>query len=409
MTIETLQAQQIFSRLMIEAIDLRRLHSVPCGAQALFGEPMANGGGTKYVPDSEVIEFDVRKGNRGISTFVHRGLLAKPLNKPAHVSGNFTSIARTFPLLHDTGLVTAAQLLKRVFGEPPGAPLTQFERARRNARTVFEDIVIDHLYAQEYSAWQMIKTGKMDLIYGTSSNDEKIDTKRDTDHTFKCSASWATAGTDLLGDIDTAGTLLIEDASVPLDVMVVGANIPGYIAKNTAVQTYANLVAAGTTGFALIYFGANNKPEARFNHMIANGFIPICKITTEKGRTVNVFRYEGGYVDSGGTFHYYVGDKEAIFFSSTAACDRYFGPPEKLPPTRQQVADWDEIFGFSPENIDLPPNIAATPRVIDPVEFSCDVRRNPDNTAFELTVQAAPMFVTRDTDYFAYIADVTAP
>lgn len=408
MALETLTAAQYFSRIMVEGIDDRRLIKAPCGGQALFGEPMGNGGQTRYAPDSEVIEFDVRKGNRGISTFVKRGTYSQPINKPKHVSGNFTSLARTFPLLLDSGIVTADQLLKRVHSESPYMPLTQWERARRHCGEVFEDIVLDHIYAMEYSAWQMIKTGKMDLVYNTSDANEKIDTKRTATHTFTVSASWATAGTSILGDVDSVCTLGVVDAGRPYDVMVVGSNTPGYIQKNTDILALAGIRGAGASGFDLIYFGNNNPVPAKLNYLVGNGYTPICQLKTPMGRVVNVMTYEGTYVRSGSTT-YYVTAKEAVFFHSDAACDRYFGPYEKLPPTQQMVADWNEIFGFSPENISLPPNLIATDRVVDPMAFSCDVRRTPDNKAFEVAVQAAPMFVTRDTDSFAYIADVTAP
>jgi len=406
MNTETLAAQSLFSRLMIEGIDLSKLLAVPCGFQSLFGPPMGNGGRTRYVTDSRAIDVDVRKGNRGFSTPLHRGIVGKAMNKPKHVSGKFTSFARTFPLLHDTGLVTADQLLERVFDEEPWQPLTQFARAQRNARDVVADIVLDHIYWMEYAAVQMVKTGKMDLIYGTSSSDERIDTKRDSNHTYTAPASWATAGTSILDHLDSMATLIIEDANKVPDVLIVGGSVPGYLAANTEIQTYANLKAAGTAGFSIVWFGDNYVVEPRFAHMIANGFNPLCKVITKKGRKINIFTYEGNYVVSGSST-YYMGADEVVMMSSKAACDRYFGPPEKLTPTQQMQADWNSLFGFDPENIQLPPNIDATPEVIDRRCFSCDVRRNEQNTAFEVSVQAAPMYVTRDTDAFVYCADVT--
>ena len=409
MTIETLTASQNFSRLMIAGIDTRRINSAPAGGLCLFGEAMGNGGGTAYVPDSEVIEFDVRKGNRGISSYIHRGVVGKPMNKAIHESGNFTTLARTFPLLADSGIVSAAQLLKRVFNENPYEPLDQYTRARRHCSLILEDIVLDHIYAMERSAWQMIKTGKMDLIFDTSDTNEQIDTKRDTDHTYTVTASWATAGTDILGNIDTVCTLGVEDAGGAYDVMVVGSSIPGYLAANTAIKAYAGLNAAGTSGFELVWFGENAQPAARYQYLIDNGYNPICRLRTPMGRTLNVFTYEGTYVNSAGTTVYYLTANEAVWFRSNAACDRQFGPPEKLEPTEQMRADWDQIFGFNPDAIQLPPNIAASPGVIVPEAFSCDIMRTTDNKAYEIICQAAPIFTTRDTDAFAYCEDVTSP
>lgn len=408
MTNETLAAQQIFSRLMVAAIDTRRVKRAPCLFQSLFGGQMGNGGGTMYVPDSEVVEFDVVKGTRSLATPVHRGHVSRPLNKATHVSGNFTSLARTFPLLVEQGTVTAAQLLKRVFAESPGAPLSQWERARRHASAVFEGQILSILAWQELAAAQMVKTGKQSLIYGTSSADEMIDTKRTATHTpATVAASWATAATSILTQCDTICSLGQADAGSPFDTLIIGDDVNGYLINNDEIKAYANIKAAGTSGYEMVWYGANYEPESKYGFLIANGAVPICKLRTKKGRTLNVFRYEGTY-DLSGTPTSYVGAKEAIFFDSSAACDRFFGPAEKLSPTAQQVQDWAAMFGFMPTSPTLPPNIDATAGVIDSSEFSCDVRRNSENSAFELTTQAAPMYVTRETDKFAYIADVTA-
>lgn len=405
---ETLVAQQIFSRLMVANIDTRRIKKAPCLFQSLFGGQAGNGGGTMYVPDSEVVEFDVVKGTRLLATPVHRGHVSRPLNKAVHVSGNFTSLARTFPLLVEQGVVTAAQLLKRVFAESPGSPLSQWERARRHAAVVFESQILAILAWQELAAAQMVKTGKMSLIYGTTSADEMIDTKRVATHTpATVTASWATAGTSILAQCDTICSLGQADAGAPFDTLLVGDDVNGYIAANTEIQALANIKAAGTSGFEMVWYGANFNPDAKYNFIRKNGAVPICKLRTKKGREIGVFRYEGMY-NLNGTETPHIGAKEAIFFDVSAACDRFFGPAEKLSPTNQMILDWAEIFGFMPKNPTLPTNIDATEGVIDASEFSCDVRRNSENSAFELTTQAAPMYVTRETDKFAYIADVTA-
>lgn len=404
MTLETLTAAAIFSRLMIEPIDQRLQDRVPVGFQSFFGPQ--NGGREKFVLDSEVMEFDVRKGNRGISTFVHRGIYGEALNKPKHVGEKFTSLARTFPLLHDTGLVTAAQLNKRTFNESPYMPLTQFERAQKNAKQIAEDIINDFIYGMEYSAAQMIKTGKMDLIYNTSSSDEQLDTKRDSDHTFTVTASWATAGTSILDSIDSMATLVIQDSNQTPDFCIAGYSIPGYLAANTEILALAGVRGAGTSGFSLIYFGDNFKPDAKYQRLIDSGFTPICLLLTKMGRRIALFTYEKTYVRSASTT-YYMGAKEFILGSTSAMCDRMFGPPEKLDPTDQMVKDWDQLFGYSPESPQMPPNVE-NPGVLNPLAFSCDVMRAPGNKAYEINVQAAPVYITRDTDAFVYCADVTS-
>jgi hypothetical protein len=408
MTTETLVTAQNFSRFMLQAVDLRKFTRTPTGGQCLFGEPMGNGGGSMFIPDGEVIEIDIRKGSSRNAAYIPRGMVHDVQNRAKYTAGKFTTLARTFPLIADTGVVSQNELLKRCFGEPVyGSTWTQNDRARKNASTIVERILCDHIVTQEISAWQMIKTGKLDLISGATSA-QQIDTKRESSHTYTVTASWATAGTKILDSCDLVLNLGQKDAGVAYDTMVVGSDVVGYLWANTEILTVANLKGAGTSGFSIVWFGSNFQPDARYTHMIANGYLPICQLRTKMGRTINVFSYDKTY-NNGSTDVYFVTAKEAIFFSSKAQCDRYYGPAEMLPPTDQMVKDLDTLFGWgmgTPSYI--PEQVDATPGVVRPDGFFVDVQRGGKNSLYEINVQSTYMQFTTETDAFAYIADVTA-
>lgn len=54
-------------------------------------------------------------------------------------------------------------------------------------------------------------------------------------HKTMHSASWATASTDIIGDIEKAVALIEENSGVTPDTMIVGANVLGYLRKNTGI------------------------------------------------------------------------------------------------------------------------------------------------------------------------------
>lgn len=401
MQYETPIAMDQLTRFFVETLDLTNLRAVPHGMQSFFGNP-ATGGRTRFVTDAKTLEFDVRDGVQDVTTLVHRGTTGQLLNKAKLTGGRFTSFNRAFPLGEDEGIVSADQLLERGFGEGVGnlAIATRIDRMRNLSRDLLFEMVRRAIRTQEVLAWQMIRTGKMDTIIGTSNSDEQIDTKRKSANTLTRSGDWATAATDIIGDIDSACDLVIKNGGLTPDAMIVGSLTPKYLEDNTAIKARAAVMGAGTSGFDVTWIGENVKVGPQFQRMVDNGFNPIARIRTYKGRTVTVFTYEGGYVSSS-TFYPFVAEDAAVFFSSQARCDRYFGPAERLPLTAQDRADYAEIFGFMPEATPMPPNVPSSD-VIAPAEFYFDARRSQDGKSLILRAQWAPVYVTVDTNAFVY-------
>lgn len=389
----------ILTRYMVETLDLTNLIQVPRGFQSFFGNP-ATGGKTRFSTDAKTVEFDVRDGQQGISTLIHRGIVSQPLNKTMLVGGKFTSFNRAFPLAEEEGIISADQILERAFGESTISTLTRRDRMRELALDIASEMIRRAVRTQEILAAQMVRTGKMDTIIGTSSSNEQIDTKRASAHTMSPSASWATPSTSILTDLDSAITLGIR-AGYQIDGVVVGSLIPGYVYNNTEIKAFAGIAGANTSGYEVAYIGENVKVEDKFSRFVANGFVPFARFRTPMGRTITMFTYEGGYVASS-TFYPFITTDHAIFFSSAARCDRYFGPPETLPMSEQSRADYADIFGFAPEVTPAPANVGGVGDVIRPDEFFFDVRRASDQKSLIVRCQYAPMYITTDTNAFVY-------
>ncbi len=389
----------ILTRYMVETLDLTNLVTVPRGFQSFFGNP-ATGGKTRFSTDAKTLEFDVRDGQQGITTLVHRGIVSQPLNKDMLIAGKFTSFNRAFPLGEEEGIISADQVLERVYGESTISTKTRRDRMRELAMELRDEMIRRAIRTQEILACQMLRTGKMDTIIGTTDTTEQIDTKRHTAHTMSPSAAWNIAGTHINVDCDTAFDLGLRDGYM-IDGCIIGSDIPAYLRGNTDLKAEAALAGAETSGFSTVWIGENVKVGAQFQRMIDNGFTAVARIRTPKGRTITFFTYEGGYIASS-TFYPFLQTDGAIFFDSRARCDRYFGPPEMLPTTEQARADYADIFGFAPESGEMPPNVFGVGDVIRPDEFYFDVRRALDNKSLIVRSQYAPMYITTDTNAFVF-------
>ncbi len=58
----------------------------------------------------------------------------------------------------------------------------------------------------------------------------------DVTHDLTASATWATAGTDILADIETMRRLIIQDSGEMPTTIWCGRSVPGYILKNTVIK-----------------------------------------------------------------------------------------------------------------------------------------------------------------------------
>ena len=112
--------------------------------------------------------------------------------------------------------------------------------------------------------------------------------------------------------------------------------------------------------------------------------------------------YIDGYDNSGGTFTKFIADDQVLMGSVDARCDRYFGPPERLPISNSDRELYMEYFGFS---LDAPPMpiIKASGNVIEPQMFHSDAYKSNDRKKITVRTQAAPILATTHTDAFGSI------
>lgn len=392
-----------YSRMMAQAFDERAFIGVPTGFLSWFGRP--GFGQTLFSPVASVVDIDIIRGNKKIAAMVPRGMISRTLGATQRDTSatKHSSFSRRFPLAIEEGAISADQLEFRGAGENPYAASDHMTRVRNLALSHHQEQVRRVVRMMEKLAAQSILEGKQDAIIGTSNTDEQYDFQRKTSHTATASADWDTATTDIIGDIEQACELIREDANVNPDFLLLSEEAVAGVLKNTALLAWAD-----NRRIALLQIGnvqANPMPPA-FQRFVDGGLIYRGVIETPAGFSLSVFTYLDTYTDSSGTVHKYMPAETALVGSSQAICDRYFGPPERLPLSPAEEADMRFFMGVDPGAGMMPPKIKGAADVISPAMFYFDFYKS-GRKVFTVETQAAPIFSTTMTD--AWVTIDTTP
>lgn len=396
----TPQAVDQYSRFMVDLFDDRDVIGVPGGFGAFFGRP-ETGARTIFSPDANNIEIDILRGNERLAAMISRGsgrTLSGQKNTTEQKSTNFT---RQFPLIEEEGDINVSQLTSRLAGENPYQGRTRIDRLRLLAL----DHHLEHIRRigrrHEELAAQSIITGKMTAIDGTTNTDLIYDFKRKSTHLVTVGTAWSDIASDILGDLDDAAELIRADAHVTADMALLSKVDMDSLVKNTAVKSQAD-----NRRFELIEVSTSNPVPPKFARFVEGGLIPRGRIRTPKGFELWLFTYLDVYTSSAGVATDYLPANKTIVAFSGARCDRYFGPPDVMPPTASKAAWFREMFGFNMEAPPMPANIKGTGTIM-PAMFHNDAYMAPTGKTVTIRTQSAPIFPTTMTD--AFVTITTAP
>jgi hypothetical protein len=384
-----------FSRIMADMYDEKEVIGVSTAGQAFFGRP-ENGANTIFSPNANVVEIDIIRGNRKTAALIPRGTISRPLGDTQRNMNveKYTSFARKYPLSEEEGDITADQILLRMGGENAYEGRDRLTRMRLLALKLHHENVRRHVRLFERLAWQSLKTGLQDAILGTSDTDLQYDFRRNAAHTFTPSPEWDNSGT-ILADIDDACELIRVNGKLNPDMIIIGQGAMAAFIADTDVVTKAD-----TRRFELTWISTNNPVPPKYMRFVEAGMIPRGRLNTPEGYSLWVFNYLDSYETNAGTDTKYILTDEALVCSSDARCDRYFGPPERLPLIAQDIAEYMELFGFSPLSAPMPAKLMAPGSIVDPSMFHVDAYRSGDKKKVTVRTQSAPIFPTTQTDGF---------
>lgn len=392
----TPQTQDAFTRVMAPAFDDRISIPMGTGFQAFFGNP-ASGGKTLFSGDAGVVDIDIIRGNEKIAALIPRGTVSRPLGslQSNTQDGKFSTFSRKYPLSEEEGDIDSNMILQRKAGEQPFARSTRVERMRVHGFNIITEHVRRIIRMCEVLAAQSVLTGVQDAIIGTSNADLQYDFHRNAANIITVGTAWSNVAAPIFGDLDNAAGKVRQNGKIPADMVVFGSTAMAGFRKNTQV-----LAEADNSGYQVVQVSDMGPVPPRFNRFIAGGFVPQGNITTPEGHKLWLFTYtDGGYENSAGTFVNFIGVDQVLITSSEARCDRYFGPPERLPITSMDRELYLETFGIS---LDIPPAgmVRSEGGIIEPQMFHADAYTSADRKRITVRTQAAPIFATTQTDAF---------
>jgi hypothetical protein len=370
--------------------------------QQFFGKPMSNGSKTIYSPDSEVIDIDIMRGQEKVAALIHRGTDSRHLNKQKNTElSKYSTFSRVFPFAEELGDITASQINKRVGGENPYERRSKNDRMRSYAREYHNEHIRRYVRLFEILAGLSVLGGQHPAITGSENTENWYDFRRNAAHIASPDIPWDNEASDKLGDIDAACRLLRENGKVKPNVIFFGQNVfPLFIADIT-VQAQAD-----NRRFELIQVSTNNPVPPKFDDLVAAGAIARGLLRTPEGFEMWMFTYIDIYEDEDGDAQHYMPLNSCLIAYYGARCDRYFGPSEVLPPTPQDAAWYQQMFGMNMLVPMMPVNIKNPGATVTPAMFHCDAYPTEDKKKVTVRTQSAPIFATTQTDAFFTYSDM---
>lgn len=398
----TPQTVDFYSRYMAELFDEKEIIGVSTVWQSFFGRPGNGGSRTVYSPDSEVVDIDIMRGNERTAALIHRGTDSRHLNLMRNtVTQNYSSFSRVFPLAEELGDITASQINKRMAGESPYNGKARAERTRMLAREHHLEHIRRYVRLFEVLAGFSLLGGQMPAILGTTNADLLYDWNRNASHIITPAIPWDQAGADILGDIDTGCRLLRANGKVKPNVIFFGQNVFPVVLNDLTVRTLAD-----NRRFELIQVSTNNPVPPALMPLVDGGAIPRGLLRTPEGFEMWMFTYIDVVTDANGDPQHLMPLNSVFMAYFGARCDRYFGPPERLPLTSMDIPWYQEMFGMNLMAPMMPANIKQSGAVVTPDMFYCDAYLSGDRKKVTIRTQSAPIFATTQTDAFVTFLSV---
>jgi hypothetical protein len=405
----TLVPQNEYSRLMVEKFDERKTVPVPTAFQgAFYGRP-ETGARTIFSVNAKLIEIDIVRstGNR-LAQMVNRGTGSEDTSRIKNrKEGKYTNVGRQWPLVETTGSIENSELLDRPAGVNPYDKQTREDRLTIKAMEIHAEDTKRHISTVEYLCRQALFTGEHPAIFGTTNSNLIYDFYRNAGNTISAAAVWTNAATDILGDLDDGADQIQQNAYLFGDYgLVVDSTAFGGIKLNTVISGDAD-----NRRYQFVALGGDIRElPSEFVKYRENGFNPRGYIETPKGRKVWIFTYDLTFIDDFSTpgtdtVTPWIPSGQALMFHPKARCDRYFGPPDRMPVTAQEIQWYREMFGFDMGAMPEMPAIQNA-SVIDSRMFYCDAYVGQGNKAVFTRTQSAPIMPTTQTDAFVVFTDL---
>lgn len=383
-----------YSRFMADVFDERTFLAVATGFLSFFGDP-ENGSQTVISENHAILEIDiVRADGEPLAATIHRGAGSEISPRKTNTGEKFSNVGRLYPLIEEEAPINSTQLLLRQAGESSYSGRSRIDRNRAIAIKNHFDMMRKQIRTHEFFARESILTGKHPSIIGTSNPLFIYDFLRNPAHIITVGTVWTDTGAPIMSDIDGACEKIEANGHMSPNFFGIGSSAMDGFLKNTDI-----LAKADNRRFELIEISTNNPVPPEFAKFLRNGWIARGRLRTPAGRVLWIFNYNKRYTDKDGNSFKYMPEGKAFICDTNARCDRYFGPPDRLPVTPDEMAWYQSRFGFS---MSTPPMLPVFDMggVIRPDIFYHDAFDGAKKKDTIMRTQSAPVYPTTQTDAF---------
>ena len=382
-----------FTTFMVELFDERQVQSSPQAFQSLFGK---TGGPdrTVFSADAATVQIDILLANgERLAATVNRGQSSSTsTNQKNSTDQKFTNENREYPLIEEVSNINSKQLIQRLAGDDPFKKRARLDRNRVLARDLHFDQIRKSVRTMEFFARESILTGKHPAIIGTNNNELIYDFKRKASHIITVATGWNQAAAEILANADDACELIEQDAFMTPNFFAIGDDAMDALINDEKVQKISD-----NRRFELIMVSTNNPVPPEFSAQVAAGWIARGRLRTPKGRVLWLFNNNQNFTDEGGSTVRFMPSDQAFIMDTRARMDRYFGPPDSLPLTPDEMIWSNALFGFNMESAPMPINVTKG-GIINPAMFFFDAFRSNDRKTVTLRTQSAPIYPTTQTN-----------
>jgi hypothetical protein len=226
--------------------------------------------------------------------------------------------------------------------------------------------------------------------------------QRSATHSVDLTGSeWDAAGAAILDNLDDWCELVRQDGKQSPNFVAMAGDVIKAFIEDTTIQAYAD-----NRRYNLVTVSPENPVPSNLQPLVNGGMTAYGKITTPRGYSLWIFTYVDDYVDADGARQKYLPDGRILLGYYGARCDRYFGPPERLPIGAQKAAWFQELFGFNMMAPPMPAKIKNQGAVITPGMFFTHAYSSNDDKKVTISTQTAPIFATTQTDSFLSVENV---
>jgi hypothetical protein len=355
-----------------------------------------------FIDNAESFEIDIQRST-GVrpAQLLNRGASSRDTERAkTQNEEKFTNVPRKFPLAETYGAIESLELLKRAHGEDPFNPMGRMAKLRLKARKIHNEHMRQHITTAEILARDAIFTGQHAAIFGTTNSELIFDFYRNSNNIIAVANPWDGGSQTIIANMDSGIDAIQQNGNMFAREYgcLMGTGAFAAMKADTSIRSDAD-----NRRLQFVELGGQVTLPANFTRYAEAGFAPRGYIETDKGRIIWIFTYDVTYIDDYttpgvDTVTNWVPTDEALLFHPMARCDRYFGPSDRMPFSSQEIAWYQEMFGFSMMSPPTPAELE-NPQVIDPRMFTCYAKGT--DKSVELFTQSAPVMAPTQTDGFA--------